>query len=94
MALINVRNKDYWFSPERREESLEFLKNRILWIEIATLGFLVALAQILFKENLGDAPPRLSGDFWYVMVVFVVAVLWLGLQIVLRFRAPKEQASL
>ncbi|MEA3409857.1 MAG: DUF1648 domain-containing protein [Candidatus Eisenbacteria bacterium] len=94
VALINVRNKDYWFSPERREESLEFLKNRILWIETATLGFLVALAQILFRENLGDAPPRLSGDFWYVMIVFVVAVLWLALQIVLRFRPPKERASL
>ncbi len=94
VAIINVRNKDYWFSPERRGESLEFLKNRILWIETATLGFLVALAQIIFRESLGDAPPRLSGDFWYVMIVVVVAVLWLGLQIVLRFRAPKEQAPL
>lgn len=91
VALINVRNKNYWFSPERREESLEFLKNQILWIETATLGFFVAIAQIIFMENLGDVPPRLSDDFWYVLVAFVAAVLWFALRIILRFLRTPER---
>ena len=94
VAFINVRHKDYWFSPERREESLEFMKNQILWIEAATLGFFVAIAQLIFRGNLGDAPPRLPGNFWYVLIAFVAAILWFSLRIVLRFRSPREQAQL
>jgi len=91
LAFINIPHKDYWFSPERQEESRAFLRKQILWIETATLGFLVALAQLLFKENLGSALPRLSGNFWYVLVAFVVAVLWFSVRIVRRFLRPREQ---
>ena len=91
LAFLNVPNKDYWFSPERQEESWAFLRDRILWIEAATLGFLVALAQLLFKENLGSALPRLPGGFWYVLVAFVAAVLWFAVGIILRFARPREQ---
>ncbi len=92
LALINIPHKDYWFSPERQEESRAFLRNQILWIETATLGFLVALAQLIFRENLGSALPRLPGSFWYVLVAFVAAVLWFSVRIITRFRRPREQA--
>ena len=92
VALINIPHKVYWFSPERQEESRAFLRNQILWIETATLGFLVALAQLIFRENLGSAPPRLPGDFWYVLGAFVAAVLWFSVRIIRRFRRPREQA--
>jgi len=91
LALINIPHKHYWFSPERQEESRAFLRDQILWIETATLAFLVALAQLLFKENLGSALPRLSGSFWYVLVAFVVAVLWFSVRIITRFLRPSEQ---
>ena len=91
LAFINIPHKDYWFSPERQEESRAFLRNQILWMEAATLGFLVALAQLLFKENLGSALPRLPGGFWYVLVAFVAAVLWFSVGIVRRFLRPREQ---
>ena len=92
VALINVRHKDYWFSPERQEESLEFMKNQILWMETATLGFFVAMAQFIFRGNLGDAPPRLPGDFWYVLIAFVAVILWFSVRIIRRFLRPREQA--
>lgn len=89
LALINIPHKDYWFSQERQEASRAFLRNQILWIETATLGFLVALAQLIFKENLGSALPRLPGGFWYVLVAFVAAVLWFSVRIIVRFRRPR-----
>jgi len=91
LALINIPHKEYWFSPERQEESRAFLRDQILWIETATLGFLVALAQLIFKENLGSALPRLPGNFWYVLVAFVAAVLWFSVRIIRRFSRPREQ---
>jgi hypothetical protein len=90
LALLNIPHKDYWFSPERQEESRAFLRNQILWIETATLGFLVALAQIIFKENLGSALPRLPGGFWYVLIAFVAAVLWFSVRIIRRFSRPRD----
>jgi len=85
-SLVNIPHREYWLSPERREDTAEFLSDQILWIEAATLGFLMAIAQLVFKGNLGDASPRLSGDFWYVLVAFVGATLWFALRIILRFR--------
>jgi uncharacterized membrane protein len=91
LALINTPHKDYWFSPERQEESRAFLRDQILWIETATLGFLVAIAQLLFKENLGSALPRLPGSFWCVLVAFVAVILWFSVRIIRRFSWPREQ---
>ena len=88
LGLINAPNKDYWFSPERRRESMEFMKAHVVWMEAAALGFLIAIAQLIFTTNLGDDPPRLSNGFWFVIVAFVAVVLSLSLKIILRFRAP------
>ena len=83
---INIPHRDYWLSEERREGTITFMSSQILWMEAGTLAFLIAIAQLVFKENLGDAPPRLSGDFWYVLIAFVVAILWFSLRIILKFR--------
>ena len=88
-GLVNIPNRDYWLSPERRHETVAFLSNQVVWIEAITLAFLIAIAQLVFKENLGDAPPRLSGDFWYVLAAFVGATVWFTVRIILRFRTRK-----
>lgn len=85
-SLINIPHREYWLSPERKDETLVFLVDQLLWIEVATLAFLIAIAQLVFKENLGEVPPRLSGEFWYVLVAFVGATLWMTARIILRFR--------
>jgi hypothetical protein len=86
VALVNIPHREYWLSPERREGTVEFLSKQIVWLEALTLAFLIVIAQLVFKGNLGDAPPRLSGDFWYVLVAFVGATLWVAIGIILRFR--------
>jgi uncharacterized membrane protein len=85
-SFVNIPNRHYWFAPERREDTVSFLRIHILWIEAATLAFLMAIAQILFTVNAGGAERRLPGDFLIVLVVFVGVVLGLAIRIVLRFR--------
>lgn len=87
---VNIPNREYWLSGERRAETLDFISNQVMWIEAATLGFLMALAQIIFLTNTSDAAPRLSSDFWIVTVAFVAVVVWLSVKIVLRFRTPRD----
>jgi hypothetical protein len=50
------------------------------------------IAQLVFRENLGGFPPRLPGEFWYVLAAFVAGMVWLALTIVLRF-TPKRDAT-
>jgi len=89
-SLVNIPNREYWLAPERRRETVAFLSNQVVWIEAATLAFLIAIAQLVFKENLGDAPPRLSGDFWYIFAAFVGATVWFCVKILLRFRTTES----
>jgi uncharacterized membrane protein len=88
-AFVNIPNREYWFSPERRAETLEFLRNKLLWIQVSTLAFLIVIAQLVFRENLGGSSPRLPGSFWYVLAAFVAVMVWLALTIVFRF-IPKR----
>ncbi|MBN2566278.1 MAG: DUF1648 domain-containing protein [Candidatus Eisenbacteria bacterium] len=93
--LINIPNRHYWFAEERRQETLGFLKTHVLWMETATLGFLMAVAQIIFSANANGAVRRLPANFWLIPVVFVGVIVWLSSKIVLRFRvqpAPGPRA--
>ena len=48
---INIPNRHYWMASERRDESVGFLRTHVLWMEAATLVFLIAVAQIIFSAN-------------------------------------------
>ena len=84
--MVNIPHREYWLAPERREKSAEFLGNQLMWIEAVSLLFLIAIAQLIYTKNLGDPPPRLSNDFWYILVPFVAAMVWFSVRIIMRFR--------
>jgi uncharacterized membrane protein len=88
-SFLNMPNRDYWLSPEHREESLAFFWTQAAWIEVATLAFLVAVAQFVFHSNLAGGAPTLARDFVLVLIAFVAAVVWLSVRIALRFRRPE-----
>lgn len=84
-TFLNMPNRDYWLSPERREESLAFFWTQTIWIEAMALAFLIAVAEFVFRANLAAGAPTLTRDFVVVLVVFVAAVLWQSFRIVRRF---------
>jgi uncharacterized membrane protein len=87
---VNLPNRDYWLAPERRRETLRFAWTRVAWLEAATLAFLIAVAEIIFRANRTAGPPTLTSDFFVVLAAFVVAILWQSVSMMLRFRTPKE----
>jgi len=87
--LWNLPNRDYWLAPERRRESVAFVARTVVWIENATLVFLIALAEIVFRANLAHGPTRLPlPTVWAILVAFVAALTWLVVRIYARFRKP------
>jgi uncharacterized membrane protein len=84
-SFLNMPNRNYWLSPERRAESLSFFWTQTIWIEAITLAFLIVVAQVVFRANLAGGEPTLARDFVVVVVLFVAAVVWQSARIVRRF---------
>jgi uncharacterized membrane protein len=67
-STISLPNKDFWLSPERREETFAFLRAQIAWLGCVLLAFLLFVMELVFRANL-HTPPQLN------TAVFVPALL-------------------
>jgi uncharacterized membrane protein len=54
-SLINLPNKDYWLSPERKQETVAVLSRQFLWFGSATLLLLLDIFHQSFRVHLGQA---------------------------------------
>ena len=59
VSMINLPNKEFWLGPERRDETLSYLRVWILWFGCALLAFLLFVMELVFRANLQN-PPRLN----------------------------------
>jgi uncharacterized membrane protein len=72
VSLINLPNKEFWLGPERREETLLYVRAWSAWFGCALLAFLLFVMELVFRANL-QTPPQLSmAAFMLALVVFVV----------------------
>lgn len=86
---MRLPHRAYWLAPERREKTIEFLRRRMLWMGVASIGLAVIVTQMVVEANFLN-PPRLSGNiFWVLIGYFVYLALWLG-SLFLSFRKPGE----
>jgi hypothetical protein len=85
VSLINLPNREFWLSPERRAETLGFLQMHMAWFGCALLAFLLFVMELAFRANL-LRPPRLnSAAFVPALVVFLVFVGIFTVRLVARF---------
>ena len=85
VSLINLPNKEFWLSPERRAESLGYLQMHMAWFGCALLAFLLFVMDLVYQANL-QTPPRLnSAAFVPGLVVFLLFVTISTVRLVARF---------
>jgi hypothetical protein len=75
---INLPNKDYWLAPERRTETICFLRSGILWFGVMLIAFLCYAHWLVVLAN--QIQPAHLANSWFVggLVVFFAALLvWL-----------------
>jgi uncharacterized membrane protein len=84
-SAINLPNKEFWLSPERREETFLFLRAQMAWFGCALLAFLLFVMELVFRANL-LTPPRLNNAVFVPALLAFVAfsVMW-TIRLVLRF---------
>ena len=88
-SLLNLPNREYWLTPERRRAALERMGVYLDWFAFATLLVLVGASELALEANLARAPLDDSA-FWtllgcYIAFTVVWTVLLLG-----AFAIPKK----
>jgi uncharacterized membrane protein len=91
-AAINLPNKDFWLSSERREETYSFLRTQMAWFGCALLAFLLFVMELVFRANL-QTPPRLNNAaFLPALVVFLVfSTSWTARLVIHFYRTESNQ---
>ena len=88
LSLINLPNKDYWLSPDRKRETFDFIFHYFLWFASATFVLLIAMFHQSFRVHLGKAK-SLEYPMLSVGIYIVFTILWcIGLYV--KFCKKKE----
>ncbi|MDK3156799.1 DUF1648 domain-containing protein [Kamptonema cortianum] len=90
---INLPNRDYWFHPERRKQSMLILYENGLWTTIAFNLFNALLFMLVADAN-SLTPPKLD---LYVAVVgtvfFIGGIVYISTRIYQSFNAIPEESD-
>ena len=77
---INLPNRDYWLAPERRAETIAFLRAGLLWFGVLLVAFLCFAHWLVVLANRTQPAHLVEPWFFGGLGVFVIAVcLWLML---------------
>jgi hypothetical protein len=86
--MINLPNRDYWLSGERREEALDYLLEHGYRLGSIVLLFMLGIHLLVLDANMAR-PPRLAGGLLLLLMVLLCAALGLwALALMRRFRRP------
>lgn len=91
-SLINIPHKDYWLAAERKQQTMESFAVQILWMNNATLAFLVLLFHLIIRTNLNGAP-RLGAAFWISFAGFMIFVIVWAVALYLRYLNLPNRSS-
>ena len=88
LSLVNLPNKDYWLSPERKQETFDFIFHYLLWLGSGTFVLLIAIIHQSFRVHLEKAK-SLEYPMLSVGIYIVFTILWcIGLCV--KFYKKKE----
>jgi hypothetical protein len=85
VSMINLPNKQYWLSPERRESTLDYFRVHFAWCGCALLAFLLFVMELAFRANL-TTPHQLNNTaFIAAMVVFLAFMVFWTVRLIRHF---------
>jgi uncharacterized membrane protein len=90
---INLPNKRYWLTPERRAETMDFLNGYFAWFGCAL--FAVILIIINFAVQANFHPERLpdATPMWFVLAGFMAFAIVGTVRVIKRFGPPPAESS-
>ncbi len=90
--LINIPNREFWLSRERRPETILRLKRYLLWVAFLTMLFLGGVLYLTTMFNINQAR-RLGNEFWILFVLYFVAISALTVELLYVFSRKSANSS-
>lgn len=82
---INLPNKDYWLSAERREATFGTIRSYFEWFSVALLSLFIAVNHLVFQANL--TRQNLSGTaMWLILGAFLAFTIGWLIKFIRQFR--------
>ena len=85
--LINVPNREYWFSDERKEQTVIKIRDGMFIVAIGTQLFLIGINHVSTMYNLGKP---MTGWFWPLIGLYLVFTIGFCIWMSIQFRVPSD----
>jgi uncharacterized membrane protein len=73
---VSLPNKDYWMSEERRDRTIRFIRDQMLWFGVAHIAFMICTVQLVIEANLRSTPELASEFLWFLAAFLAFALMW------------------
>jgi uncharacterized membrane protein len=91
-SMINVPNREYWLSPERREATLRDMRGFLGWMAIATSWLMIGMFQLsalVAVQRLTSISPA----FWLLIGVYLTVIFGGCGWLVYKYRLPRDAVT-
>lgn len=85
-SLVNISHRDYWFAPDRKTQTLDYLFNMACKLGVLMVFFFVGLNVIIVLANNSNPVLMPKLPFFVVMALFLIGVLLWVVMLFLKFR--------
>jgi uncharacterized membrane protein len=90
VSLINLPNKKFWLSAERRDETMAYMRAWSAWFGCALLAFLLFVMELAFRANLRTPPRFDNAAFIPALLAFFTFDTVLLLRMILHFAKAEK----
>ncbi len=88
-ARINLPNREYWTAPERRDQTVAYLRRWFLWFGAVLTGVLVSTFELVLRANLRPVVHLDNKVFHQLFVPFLLFTGIWTVSLLLHFRLPR-----
>ena len=89
--MMNIANKDFWLAPERKDNTIKDMQNRVAQFGAAGLLFTVGIIQCVILQNLDAvSQEQLNIILMTIIAAFVVYTVTWAIFLIARYRKPKH----
>jgi len=72
VSLINLPHKEFWLGPERREDTLSYIRTWSAWFGCGLLAFLLFVMELAYRANFSTPPQFNNAAFVPALLAFVI----------------------
>ena len=85
-SLVNISHRDYWFAPERKNQTFDYLFSMACKLGVLMVFFFVGLNVIIVVANNSNPVLMPKLHFFVVMALFLLGVFFWVVMLFLKFK--------